>query len=86
MNKVKKLIEAGSLIPSAIKEALQPQSLSQFADEYSLSRPLVSAVINGNARPTEQVITALIAKLGGTEPEWRLLLWEAGKPLAAEAS
>jgi plasmid maintenance system antidote protein VapI len=86
MEKVKKLREAGAQIPSAIKEALQPQSVSQFADEFSLSRPLVSAVINGSARPTDQIIAALISKLGGSADEWKFLLWEAARPETAQAS
>lgn len=79
MERVNKLIEAGSTIPTAIKEALG-MSVTDFAAKYGLDRPTVSAVINGSMRPTPNIIPSLIAELGGTEAEWDDLLWRAGRP------
>jgi hypothetical protein len=53
MRKVKKLIEAGSRIPEAIKEALAQNgiaSVADFAEKYELLRPAVSNHLNGNVR------------------------------------
>ena len=79
MEKVKKLVELGVSIPNAIKEALG-MPISEFADRYDIPATVASDVINGGRRATEKHLNALISELGGTEDEWRMLLWEAGKP------
>lgn len=81
MDKVKKLVHAGAEIPFAIKQALG-MSVSDFADKHQLNRSSTASHINGNVRATDDTIAALIAELGGTEYEWRLLLWEAARPEA----
>jgi plasmid maintenance system antidote protein VapI len=80
VDKVKRLIDAGSSITGAIKESLG-QPVAEFADTHGLPRTHISAVINGARRPTSDDIAALITELGGTEDEWRQLLWEAGRPV-----
>lgn len=77
MDKVKKLVEAGVSIPTAIKESLGVP-VSEFADKHGRPRPRISNVINGNLRPTDDDLRAFIAELGGTELEWRVLLLQAG--------
>jgi plasmid maintenance system antidote protein VapI len=87
MEKVKKLIEAGMSIPAAIKEALAQNGLdvSGFAERYQLNRAAASNHINGNVRPTDATIDALVSELGGAADEWRELLWLAAKPEKASA-
>lgn len=88
MEKVKKLVRAGSSIPTAIKEALDQvglSSVSAFAEKHQLVRASVANHINGTVRATDDTIVALVAELGGTPDEWRELLWLASKPAAASA-
>lgn len=85
MDKVKTLVDGGARIPTAVKEALLPLTVTEFADKHSLPRSAVSNAINGNIRPTDEMVAALIKELGGTVDEWRLLLWKASKPEPAEA-
>jgi plasmid maintenance system antidote protein VapI len=82
MEKVKKMVEAGSSIPNAIRDALAERGLtiSKFAEKYQLNRTATSNHINGNVKATSDTVEALIAELGGTADEWRELLWLAGKP------
>jgi transcriptional regulator with XRE-family HTH domain len=79
MEKVKRLLDAGLSIPSAVKESLG-MSVREFADKHGVQPAHVSAAINGAMRPTESVLAAFIEELGGSEFEWRMMLWEAGKP------
>lgn len=81
MDKVKRLVEAGASIPGAIKEALG-MPMAEFADKHGIPRTHVSSIVNGAKRPSANDIAALINELGGTEDEWRMLLWEAGRPEA----
>lgn len=88
MEKVKKLVEEGMSIPAAIKEALAQKGLatvSDFAERHELNRAATSNHINGNVRPTDATVDALVAELGGTPDEWRELLWIAAKPERASA-
>jgi plasmid maintenance system antidote protein VapI len=85
MEKVKKLIDAGASIPTAIKEALGME-LKEFAERHEVSRAGVSNAINGTVRPTDRIIDAFIAELGGTPDEWRELLWLAGRPANTTAA
>jgi hypothetical protein len=86
MEKVKQLVAAGSRIPSAILEALAQNglSLAGFAKKYRLPYTQTSRGVNGNG-PTDALIRALCKELGGTEAEWRELLWLAAKPEAVTA-
>jgi plasmid maintenance system antidote protein VapI len=79
VDKVKKLIEAGAAIPTAIKESLGMQ-VGAFCEAYGLQTGAVSDAINGSRRATPSIVNALVAHLGGTPDEWRMLLWEAGRP------
>ena len=79
MDKVKRLVEAGASIPTAIKESLG-MTVSAFAEKYGFPQATVSEFINGSRRPSHAFLAALISELGGTEDEWRVLLWKAGKP------
>jgi transcriptional regulator with XRE-family HTH domain len=85
MEKVKKLVELGVPIPVAIKQAIGV-SLGEFAERNEIPMTTVSETINGARRPTERILNALISELGGTEDEWRMLLWEAGKPDASSST
>lgn len=82
MEKVKKLVEAGAPIPSAIKTALG-MPLTTFADKYGRSRQNINDAINARRIATDADIDALVAELGGTRDEWRMLLWEAARPTHA---
>lgn len=79
MKAVKRLVEAGSPIPGAIKTALG-MPITEFADKYDLPRGTTSEVVNGSRKPSDEQLKALIAELGGSREEWLWLLWEAGKP------
>lgn len=87
MDKVRALIEAGAPIPKAIRIALESEtgmSASELARASDLRRAELSAVINGGIRPTARHLEVLIKHLGGTEAEWREVLWLAGKPAVVE--
>jgi len=79
MEKVKKLVELGVSIPNAIKQALGIP-VGEFAVRYDIPQTTASEVINGARRPSEKHLSAFISELGGTEEDWRDLLWRAGKP------
>jgi hypothetical protein len=79
MEKVKRLIEAGLPIPAAIKAAMG-MPLSEFADKYALPAGSVTNHVNAIVRASDATIAALVAEFGGTENEWRELLWQAMKP------
>jgi plasmid maintenance system antidote protein VapI len=79
MDKVKALLKAGASASLAIREALG-MNLTQFAERHGLRREAVTDQVNGVRRPTPEVIHALSTDLGGSEEEWRALLWVASKP------
>lgn len=81
MDKVRRLIKAGSSIPTAITESLG-MSIAELAMKYNRSPANLSRVIRGKRWPTMDDVAALISELGGTEMEWRELLHEAGRPVA----
>lgn len=85
MHKVKELMAAGLSITDAIKHSLG-MTLKEFADKYSLAPASVSNHLNAVVRPTDATIAALVAELGGTENEWRELLWQAMRPAHLAAS
>lgn len=85
MDKVKKLMELGLSIPNAIQQALGI-TMAEFGDRHGIPRTTVSEVVNGARRPSEKHLAAFIAELGGTEAEWRELLWLAGKPETSPAA
>lgn len=84
MDKVRRLITAGATIPEAIKVALK-MSIAEFSLKHGRNRVSTAAVIRGALAPNAADIAALQAELGGTEQEWRELLHEAGRPVAALA-
>jgi hypothetical protein len=86
MDKVKKMVEAGARITPAVLEALGQNglTLTAFAQKYRLPYAHTSRGVNGNG-PTDALIRALCKELGGTEAEWRELLWLAAKPEAVVA-
>lgn len=80
---IRQLIEQGVAIPTAIKAALERNGLrtvTAFAEKYDLNRSATANHLSGSTRPSEEAIASLIAELGGTDSEWRELLWLAGKP------
>lgn len=79
MDKVKEMIEAGVSIRTAIREALG-MNYAEFGRKHGIAHASVKLHLTGHVKPTEKTINALIAELGGTEDEWRWLLWEAGRP------
>jgi hypothetical protein len=79
MEKIKELMTAGLPAPEAIKFALGCP-VSAWADRHSIPRSTATNVINGVQRSTDAVVAALAADLGGTENEWREVLWQAMKP------
>jgi hypothetical protein len=88
MDKVKRLIDAGASISGAIREALSLNGLtvSAFADKYGRNRANMTSVIAGARAPSKADLKALVAELGGSDIEWRVILHEAGRPTAAVAS
>jgi plasmid maintenance system antidote protein VapI len=85
MDKVRRMLEAGVSLPTAIKEALAPLTIKEFAEKYGRAAPTISNVINGNVTANEKDLDALIAEFGGTADEWKLLLWEHSRPVSASA-
>lgn len=80
---VRKLIEQGLAITTAIKAVLERNGLASvtaFAEKYDLNRSATANYLSGSVRPSEEAVTALISGLGGTDAEWREILWLAGKP------
>jgi hypothetical protein len=88
MDKIKKLVRAGSTIPGAIREVLSQKelSLAAFCDKHERNRQNMSMIIAGGRAPAQADVDALIAELGGTDAEWRELLHEAGRPATVKAS
>lgn len=80
MDKVKKLMAAGSSIPGAIRECL-PGSVRAIALRHGRNYNNFADAINGKRAPTDADVAALIAELGGSEREWKELLHEAGRPV-----
>jgi hypothetical protein len=84
---IKRLIDGGSTISGAIKEALSQRelSISAFARKYERNENNMINVIAGARRPAPADVEALISEFGGTDIEWREMLHDAGAP-AARAS
>jgi plasmid maintenance system antidote protein VapI len=76
VEKVKRLIEAGASVSTAVREALG-MSITAFADTHGLSRQTVNSQITGRIAPNAAFLEALIAELGGTQEEWMSLLWRS---------
>lgn len=81
MDKVKQMMDAGISLGTAIKEALG-QSVTSWADKNSLSRQIVSEVLNSERTPRVEICRALERDLGGDAYAWAMLLWEGGRPNA----
>jgi plasmid maintenance system antidote protein VapI len=84
MDKVKRAIQAGVSPSTAIKDALG-MPVTAFAAKHGQPRGTTAEVINGMRAPTAGVLAALIAELGGTEAEWRALLYQAARRAWAAA-
>ena len=85
MEQVKKMLKAGVSFATAVRECLiqqpEPLTIEAVAAKYpGVSGSTFSAAINGAVKPSEAVIAALVAELGGTSYEWRLAMWEAARP------
>lgn len=82
-----RLVEAGSTISGAVREAIDQHvgSIKAFAEHHEIDRSDLSKTINGTKAPTPRMITAFTAVFGGTELEWRALFHRAGEPVAAVA-
>jgi len=76
---IKRLVDAGSTIPGAIKEVLSQRELSiaAFAKKYERNPNNMNSVITGARIPAPADLNALITELGGTEIEWTELLNDA---------
>jgi len=90
MEQVKRMLAAGVSFATAVKECLlqqpEPLTIEAFAAKYDgVSGSTFSAAINGAVKPSESVIDALVAELGGTPYEWRMAMWEAARPSMVEA-
>jgi hypothetical protein len=81
VGKVKKLLDAGMSLSSAIKEALG-MSVTAFADKYGMPRSITSEVLNLDRSPRLQQCSALAQEIGGSPFEWAELLWEHSRPRA----
>ena len=85
MDKVKELMAAGLPAADAIKHCLGAP-VSTWADKHAIPRSTATNVVNGVQRATDAVVLALAVDLGGTENDWRMLLWEAMRPPQLAAS
>ena len=83
MEQLRKMLAAGVSLPTAIKECLSPMSVAEFAEKHSRPASQISNVINGNWKPNDADVAALVAQFGGSPAEWRLLLWEHSRPAVA---
>lgn len=87
MDQVKRMLDAGVALPTAIKECLSkrepPLTLEALAESHGVSPTTLSSAINGGIRPTDAVIEMLVAEFGGSAYEWRYSLWKASEPMAA---
>ena len=83
VEKVKRLVEAGSSIPGAIKECL-PGSVRAIALKHGRNYSNFVDVLNGRRAPTDADVAVLIAELQGTDLEWRELLHEAARPVVVD--
>lgn len=77
MEKVKRLVEAGARLSTAVQEALAPRTYAQVALERGVNRSNLISALNGGRAATDREVEALVAELGGTPEEWRLLLADA---------
>lgn len=85
MDKVKEMVAVGVSIPTAIKEALG-MSYVDFAKKHRLNPTTARLHLGGHVRATDGTIDALVKELGGSEDEWRMLLWEAARPVVARSA
>lgn len=80
MEQVKKWLSEGYELAAAIKAAIAPMTVEQFAKKYSRPVGTTSKVINCTVAPTPDDLAALSAELGGTAIEWAMLIWKSSKP------
>jgi len=74
VEKVKRLIAAGLSPEKAIRGALDIP-VTEFADKHGRARTQTNDVLLGRRAPNDDDIAALRKELGGTEREWRELLY-----------
>jgi hypothetical protein len=79
MDKVKRLLEAGADLADAVRSALGGRSFSDVARDRRVNRANLTSALNGSRAPSASEIGALIAELGGTEPEWRAVFAKAAQ-------
>jgi uncharacterized protein YoaH (UPF0181 family) len=79
MEKVKELIARGATLSEAIR-IVTGLSLRALTDKHKRSYSPFANVLAGRLGPAPRDIEILLAELGGTPFEWRMLLWEAGRP------
>jgi hypothetical protein len=91
MDKVLELRKAGLSHADAVKQALaqipvpgtptgnerKHKTLAWVAEYHGIWREQLSNVINGIKKPSDSILTALVAELGGTATQWRAFLAEA---------
>lgn len=86
MENVRQMLDAGVSLATAIKEAIAQKGLTvyQFAEQYGIPSTNFSHAINGGGLLSERAAGALSDFLGGDPYEWRLLVWQAGRPEPSE--
>jgi hypothetical protein len=84
VEKIQKLIKAGVPIPDAIVLALG-MSIKEFSLLHARMPSNIGQILRGRLAPSDKDLEALMTQLGGSEEEWRRLLWLAGEPVAAQA-
>lgn len=81
------MMSAGVSLATAVKEILAKRepslTLAGFSEKYGRPVTTISNVVNGNMKPIDADIEALVAEFGGDAHEWRMLLWEQSKPSVA---
>jgi hypothetical protein len=86
MDKVKALLAAGATLSQAVRSALGARSLRAVALERALAVSDLSSALAGSRLATDRVVAAMVAELGGTTDEWRLLFGEAMQQRAAASA
>lgn len=74
MDKVKALLAAGASLPNAVRDALGGRSLARVAIENGIHRSELYSTLSGARVASQKTIDVLVAELGGTPDEWRLVL------------
>lgn len=75
MEKVKRLVEAGASVPTALKEALGMSLTAFVAAHPGLVREEISGVVNLRIVPDDDQAVAFAAEYGCTPVEFREFWW-----------